>query len=76
LGTNDGDMVIVAATCGNEGSYAVNNGFTKGVELTITSADGVTGHKAASGSNETPSVTFTSDANRQAILGLVLNKTD
>ena len=76
LGTNDGDMVIVAAACGNEGSYAVNNGFTKGVELTITSADGVTGHKAASGSNETPSVTFTSGANRQAILGFVLNKTD
>ncbi|MHC4622216.1 MAG: hypothetical protein ACYTEQ_31160, partial [Planctomycetota bacterium] len=53
LSTNDGDMVVLAATCGNTGTYSVNNGFTEAVELSMTSADGVAGYKAATGANET-----------------------
>ncbi|MHC4737994.1 MAG: LamG-like jellyroll fold domain-containing protein, partial [Planctomycetota bacterium] len=71
LSTSDGDMVVLAAACGNTGTYSVNNGFTETVELTMTSADGVAGYKAATGANETPSVTH-SNINRQAIVGLVV----
>jgi hypothetical protein len=69
--TSDGDMVVLAATCGNTGTYSVNNGFTEAVELSMTSADGVAGYKAATGANETPSVTH-SNINRQVIVGLVV----
>jgi hypothetical protein len=64
-------MVVLAGTCGNTGTYSVNNGFTEAAELTITSADGVAGYKAATGSNETPSITH-SNVNRQVIVGLVV----
>jgi hypothetical protein len=71
LSTNDGDMVVLAATCGNTGTYSVNNSFTEAIELSMTSADGVAGYKVATGANETPSVTH-SNANRQVIVGLVV----
>jgi hypothetical protein len=71
LATHDGDLVILAATCGNTGSYSVSGGFTEAVELSIPSADGVVGYKAASGAAETPSVSH-SNANRQVILGVVM----
>jgi len=71
LSTNDGDMVVLAATCGNTGTYSVNNSFTETVELSMVSADGVAGYKAATGANETPSVTH-SNINRQVIAGLVV----
>jgi hypothetical protein len=71
LSTNDGDMVVLAATCGNTGTYSVNNAFTEAIELSMTSADGVAGYKTATGANETPSVTH-SNINRQVIVGLVL----
>ncbi len=73
LSTEDGDMVIVAAVCGNNGSYTLNNGFTEGTDQSVGSNGhtGVTGHKAATGADETPSATHT-DANRQAIIGFVV----
>jgi hypothetical protein len=71
LSTNDGDMVFVAGTCGNSGTYSVNNGFTEGIEITISSADGVAGYKAATGANETPSITH-SNVNRQVVIGFVV----
>lgn len=71
LPTDPGDLVMVAGVCGNQGDYTVNNGFTKGTELTIPSADGVVGHKTATGEPETPSLTH-SNVNRQAILGFVI----
>ena len=71
LSTNDGDMVFVAGTCGNSGTYSVYNGFTEGIEINIASADAVAGYKAATGAAETPSVTH-SNINRQAIVGLVV----
>ncbi len=74
LSTNDGDMVILGATCGNNGSYTLNNGFTEGIDQSVGSFGhtGVTGHKAATGVDETPSATFDSTVNRQVIIGFVV----
>jgi hypothetical protein len=74
LGTASGDMVIVAGTCGNSGEYTVDNGFTEAIELSIASADGVTGHKQASGASETPQLTH-SNVNHQVIIGFVVQGT-
>ncbi len=70
LSTTDGDMVILAGTAGNTGSYSVRNGFTKAIELSISSADGVTGWKSADGSSETPSIRH-NNPKRQVIVGFV-----
>jgi hypothetical protein len=65
-------MVIVAATCGNSGSYTLGSGFTEGIDQTMGgTATGVTGHKHATGATETPSATHTS-LNRQVIIGFVV----
>jgi type II secretory pathway pseudopilin PulG len=71
LSTNEGDMVILAATCGNTGDYTLNNGFTETLEHDMASSTGVSGYKTADGSNETPSVTH-SGANRQVLIGFVV----
>ena len=71
LATANGDLVFVAATCGNTGSYSVNNDFTEGIELTISSSDAVAGFKQATGTNEIPSITH-SYLNRQVVVGFVL----
>ncbi len=72
LATNDGDMVIDAATCGSTGTYTVNNSFTKALEHTMTSSDGVDGYKSATGVAETPSVTHSTSNSRQALIGFVV----
>ncbi|MHC5061130.1 MAG: CotH kinase family protein, partial [Planctomycetota bacterium] len=74
LTTNAGDMVILTATAGNSSIYQVDNGFTKGVELSIYGADGVTGHKTATGANEIAQVTLPGSI-RQGILGFVVQST-
>ncbi len=71
LATNDGDMVILAATAGNTGSYSVKNGFTEAIELSITSADGVAGYKQATGASERPKITH-SNPYRQVLIGFVV----
>ena len=71
LATASGDRVIVAATNGNTGSYTMNNGLTEALEVAPGSADGVAGSKAATGANETPSVSH-SAVNRQAVIGFVV----
>jgi hypothetical protein len=70
--TNDGDMVIVGATCGHSGSYVFNNGFTEGTDQPFSSSTGATGHKSATGGSETPSVTYHSGANRQVIIAFAV----
>ena len=75
LSTNDSDMVILGATCGNLGSYTLNNGFTEGIEQAVGSSNGitgVTGHKSATGTPETPSATYATSPNRQAIISFVV----
>ena len=73
LATSDGDMVIDAATSSSEGSYTHNNGFTEALEVTITSADGTGGYKAATGANETPSVTHSVGSSvRHVLIGFVV----
>ncbi len=71
LSTANGDMAIVAATCGNAGNYTVDSDFTEAIELDMATSVGVTGYKTATGSDETPSVTH-SVPNRQVIIGLVV----
>lgn len=71
LATTYGDMVIDAATCGNTGTYTLNNGFNQGTHQSSVSSTGVTGYKFGTGSSETPSVTHNS-VNRQAIIGFVI----
>ncbi len=77
IATSDGDMVAMGATCGNNGSYTVNNSFIEGTDQSVGSNGhtGVTGRKAATGASETPSATYSSGPNRQVIIGFVLNHT-
>jgi len=73
IATNDGDMVINAATCGNQGSYTLNNSFIEGTDQTMGgTATGVTGRKLATGAAETPSADYSSTVNRQTIIGFVV----
>jgi len=73
LNTNDGDMVIDAATCGQAGSYTLNNSFVEGTDQTMSNtATGVAGHKSATGVSETPSATYSGSINRQVIIGFVI----
>jgi hypothetical protein len=72
LATSSGDMVILGATCGNAGSYTLNNSFTEGIDQQMASSTGVTGRKSATGANETPSATYSGTINRQTIIGLVV----
>jgi len=71
LPTEDGDMVFVAATCGNTGNYTVNNDFNEPLEHDMASSTGTDGYKPAIGVDETPSVTH-SGPNRQVIIGFVI----
>ena len=71
LVTYDGDMVFDAATNSNTGFYTVLNGFTEGLQLTITSADAVEGYKPATGVDETPSV-YHYNPLRQVLIGFVV----
>jgi hypothetical protein len=71
LSANNGDIVIVAGTNGNSGTYSVDNGFTEAIEVAVSSGDGVAGYKQATGVNETPSITHSSDS-RQVIIGFVI----
>lgn len=74
LSTGGGDMVIVAAVCGNNGSYTLNNGFIEGTDQSVgaNGHTGVTGHKSATGVAETPRATFSGTVGRQAIIGFVV----
>lgn len=76
LATNNGDMVILGATCGNPGSYTLNNGFIEGTDQAFggtAGATGVTGHKKTpTASSEAPSATYSATVNRQAIIGFVV----
>jgi len=71
LATEDGDMVIDAAVCGNTGDYTLLNGFTEALEHDMSSSTGADGYKSATGADETPSAQHSS-ANRQAIIGFVV----
>ncbi|MGA2916265.1 MAG: endo-1,4-beta-xylanase [Sedimentisphaerales bacterium] len=75
LATSEGDMAILGATCGQPGSYTLNNSFTEGNDQQAggsTGITGVTGYKPATGAAETPSATYSGTVNRQVIIGFVL----
>lgn len=71
LSTSNGDMVIAGVTCTEGGTYSPNNGFTEGVESSITNADGCVDYKSATGAAETASVTHSTSTNRQSIIGFI-----
>jgi len=72
LSAGQGDMIIMAATDGNAGSYTFNNGFTRDInQLVGATATGAAGHKSAVYATETPSATH-SASNRKVIIGLVV----
>ena len=71
LSTNDGDMAIVAGTCGNDAAYSTINSFTEAIEVVPSSADGIGGYLACTGTNVTPGVSHT-NVNRQSVIGFVV----
>jgi hypothetical protein len=71
LSTNDGDMAIVAGTCGNDATYSTINSFTEAIEVAPSSADGIGGYLACTGANVTPGVSHT-NVNRQSVIGFVV----
>jgi len=70
LANSSGDMVIEAAACDVIGTYTMNNGFTKDIDLSVTGCDGGGGHKSATGIDEIPSVTHATG--QQSLIGFVV----
>ncbi|MFB3105206.1 MAG: hypothetical protein ACE1ZA_09770, partial [Pseudomonadales bacterium] len=78
LANSSGDMVIVAAGGVGLGSYTAQNGFTEQLDVQFNGGCGdcfthTVADKAATGSNETPSMQHTG-LESQAIIGFVLQK--
>jgi hypothetical protein len=79
LGNNSGDKVVATGMCGQGGYNAdydddFNAGFTKGGEAVVNStATTIVGHKAGTGSSESPVLTWSgSSFNRQAGAAIVV----
>src|SRR3990172_8107240 len=72
LANNSGDMIVVGAVSGNNGSYTPQNGFSLGNNQTagVTTTLG-TAYNGTSGSAQTPSMQH-SNPNRQVIAAFVL----
>jgi len=74
----EGDIVFVAATCGNLNSYTFNNDFTEGFDQqfgdTTTGGTGAAGYKVATGVAEIPSMTYNDSVNRQVLIGFVVKE--
>ena len=71
LAAQKDDLVILATTAGHNGHYTVENGFVRGTELTILSADGLVAYKTATDAEDVPSITH-SNPKRQVIAGFVV----
>ncbi|MHC4475386.1 MAG: hypothetical protein ACYTEL_07065, partial [Planctomycetota bacterium] len=71
LSNSNGDMAIVAGTCGNDAEYSTINSFTEAIEVAPSSADGIGGYLACTGSDVTPGVSHT-NVNRQSVIGFVV----
>ena len=67
------DMVLVASTGGNAGSYTPDAGYTEGVDTVAYSATSATEYKPITADGtEQPSTSFDATINRQTIVGLVV----
>jgi len=71
LSNSDGDMAIVAGTCGNDAAYTTLNSFTEAIEVAPSSADGIGGYLSCTGPNVTPGVSHT-NVNRQSVIGFIV----
>ena len=76
LATNDGDMVILGATCSTSAYIHSATVLQKDTDQQFgdatTGGTGVAGHKAATGASETPSADYSATVNRQVIIGFVV----
>jgi hypothetical protein len=70
LSTSNGDMVLESAASFSTGTYTVTAGWTKDIDLSVPSYDGMGGHKPATGASETPSVTQL--AGNNSLIGFVV----
>ena len=74
LATNDGDMVVVGAVGGDDGTFTPQNGFLLGNNQNLVSTTTMgTAYKAATGATETPSMSHSSP-NRRVIAAVVLSR--
>ncbi len=71
LSTEVGDLVVMAATASSPGAYTVADDFEEGVELSIISADGVSGHLWGDGKRHAASATHSHES-QQVVLGFVV----
>ncbi len=76
LSSNDKDMVMWAATSGNDGTYTPLNSFTEGTDQLTASHTGATGYKDSTGADETPSATYDGpgNANRQTMYAFTVQQ--
>ncbi len=70
LTNSNGDMVLECAASSVAGTYTVTAGWTKDIDLSVSSYDGMGGHKPATGTSETPSVTQSSG--NHSLIGFVV----
>lgn len=74
LNVAEGDIVIVASTAGNAGSYTPDTGYSEGIDTTGSTSVLATAHKQiTTAGTEQPSMDFDNTINRHTILGLVVN---
>ena len=71
LSTSNGDMAIVAGTCGRSSTYSTINGFIEAIEIAPDRADGIAGYLSSGGGNVTPGVSHT-NVNRQSVIGFIV----
>jgi len=71
LSNSNGDMAIVAGTCGNDAAYSTINSFIEAIEMVPLSADGIGGYLACTGVDVTPGISHT-NVNRHSVIGFVL----
>ncbi|MFZ0033356.1 MAG: hypothetical protein WAK60_00015, partial [Sedimentisphaerales bacterium] len=57
IATSNGDIIIESAASSAAGTYLVTNGWTNGIDLSVSGYDGMNGYRYAAGINETPALT-------------------
>src|SRR5690606_24079290 len=74
LTTSLGDLVVLASTTGESGSYIMHNDFNKAREIAVISGSWVVGYRTGEGDPVVAKITHTLPF-RQALVGFVLKKT-
>ncbi|MGI9657545.1 MAG: hypothetical protein ACR2OD_01450, partial [Gaiellaceae bacterium] len=73
IGVGRGDIVIVAATSGQDASYTEPTGYTEGVDQALLSATHATAYlEVTTDGTEQPSISFDGSINRQVVLAATI----